>query len=302
MVRITLCLASIFLLLTFAILLLVRPGLEIGERRARKKDRDQKIRSFRQQGKLSKLIAKLKKKQSDVLSESRLPVHIYRIAMVACAIAGSFLGRRIFGSTSVSITGGAACLLVPMAYLSYRRTKLKNSWLDRLCASMMTLSNSYLATNDFITSVQNNLDVLDYPEPFRQFLTYITFVDSDVQSGLRRMENQVNNAYFSQWVDALTLAQKDRKLSYVTVTIVEDMRDTLNAQKESDAAMYAVWRDYLLTLFLIFCAPLILKFLMPDAYRLLATTAGGQILFFLLLLSVIFSVLMALRINRSLIE
>ena len=37
------------------------------------------------------------------------------------------------------------------------------------------------------------------------------------------MEHQVRNAYFSQWVDALELAQKDRSLKYVTVSVVDSM-------------------------------------------------------------------------------
>lgn len=297
----TICYLAVFLLLAAAIQLIFRPMSEIRERARRRKERNQKLRSFKPPSRLAKTAAGLRQRQAALLSDSKLPRRVYRVMTVLCAVAGFFIGRVIFNSTLISVAVGAVCMLTPMAYLSYRRTKIKNSWLERLNASMMTLSNSYLSTHDFITSIQNNLDTLDYPEPFRQFLAYITFVDSDVQSGLRRMENQVNNAYFSQWVDVLALAQKDRSLSYVSVTVVEAMRDALSAQRESDAAMYTVWRDYLLTLALIFSAPLVLKFLLADAYVILTNSLGGQIIFFALLLSVVFSVVMALRINRPLI-
>ena len=129
----------------------------------------------------------------------------------------------------------------------------------------MILSNSYLVTQDFITTVKDNLAVLEYPEPFRDFLAYATMMDCDVRSALRRMENKVCNPYFSQWVDALVLAQDDRSLRYVAVSVVDSMHDVLQAQEESDAAMYSVWREYLITLALIFSVPLVFKLLMREA-------------------------------------
>lgn len=72
--------------------------------------------------------------------------------------------------------------------------------------SMMILSNSYVVTEDFITTVRDNLEILEYPEPFKNFLTYVTLMDSSVDNGLRRMEAQVNNPYFSQRIDVLVLA------------------------------------------------------------------------------------------------
>ena len=163
---------------------------------------------------------------------------------------------------------------------------------------MMILSNSYVVTEDFITSVRDNLEILEHPEPFKDFLTYVTLMDSSVATGLRRMEAKVNNPYFSQWIDALVLAQDDRSLKYVTVTVVDSMHDVLSVQAESDAAMYAVWRDYLMTLIMIFSVPLIFKFTLADAYLTLTGSLVGQSMFILLLAAVIFSVFRALKINK----
>ena len=114
------------------------------------------------------------------------------------------------------------------------------------------------------------------------------------------MEMKVQNPYFSQWIDALILAQEDRSLKYVTVAVVDSMHDVLSVHAESDAAMYAVWRDYLMTLIMIFSVPLIFKFTLPDAYLTLTTSVMGQTLFILLLLAVIFSVFRALKLNKPL--
>jgi hypothetical protein len=64
--------------------------------------------------------------------------------------------------------------------------------------------------------------------------------------------------------------------------------------------MYAVWREYLVTLVLIFAVPLVFKLLMRDAYVTMTTSLVGQGLMVLLLLAVIFSVFKAIQINRPL--
>ena len=157
-------------------------------------------------------------------------------------------------------------------------------------------------TDDFITSVEQNLELLEYPEPFRDFLTYVTHMDSNIRAGLRRMEEQVDNPYFSQWIDALILAQNDRSLKYVTVAVVDSFHDMIRAQQDSDAAMYTVWRDYLLTLVLIFAVPLVFKVMMNEAYIAMTSTIIGQGLFLLLLAAVAYSVVRAVRINRPIIS
>ena len=195
---------------------------------------------------------------------------------------------------------GTFGLIAPLLFFSFRQTKAKTAQLERLASSMMILSNSYVVTEDFITSVRDNLEILEHPEPFKDFLTYVTLMDSSVATGLRRMEAKVNNPYFSQWIDALVLAQDDRSLKYVTVTVVDSMHDVLSVQAESDAAMYAVWRDYLMTLIMIFSVPLIFKFTLADAYLTLTGSLVGQSMFILLLAAVIFSVFRALKINKPL--
>jgi hypothetical protein len=226
-----------------------------------------------------------------------MPKTAYYFLTAACAGIGLFAGRVIYTSLLISVAVGIMGLFAPLLLFSLRRTKTQNARLDRLAASMMILSNSYLVTEDFITTVKDNVDILEYPEPFRDFLAYVTLMDSDLKNGLRRMEDQVNNGYFSQWVDALVLAQDDRELKYEAVSVVESMHDVLQAQMESDAAMYTVWRDYLLTLILIFSVPLVFKILMVDAYVALTTSSIGQGLFVLLLVSVMYSVFRALKLT-----
>ncbi len=295
------CYLAVFLLLAAAITAILRPDLALREKLRESGARKQKLRHFQKQSKLSAKASGLQEKIHTLVETSKLPRNALFIFLLSGAVGGFFAGRIVYNSLFVSVCVALACAALPLLFLSLRQNKSINARLERLESSMMILSNSYIVTDDIIKSVEQNIDLLEYPEPFRDFLTYVTRMDSNIRAGLRRMEDQVDNPYFSQWIDALILAQEDRNLKYVTVAVVESMHDMICAQQDSDAAMYAVWRDYFLTLTLIFSVPLIFKFLMHDAYLIMTHSFGGQVLISLLLVAVVYSVIRAVRINRPLI-
>lgn len=290
----------VFLLLSAAAFFFLRLDYALLDWITTRAERKAKIKSFKKQSRISKLVDKLLAKCVSLITNSQMPKTAYYILTVVCAVGGYFAGKVIFSSFPIALAVGTFGLIAPLLFFSFRQTKAKTAQLERLASSMMILSNSYVVTEDFITSVRDNLEILEYPEPFKDFLTYVTLMDSSVGNGLRRMEAKVNNPYFSQWIDALVLAQEDRSLKYVTVTVVDSMHDVLSVQAESDAAMYAVWRDYLMTLIMIFSVPLIFKFTLADAYLTLTGSLVGQSMFILLLAAVIFSVFRALKINKPL--
>jgi len=292
----------IFLLLSAAGIIIVRPDISIRELLNKSGERKNKLRSFRQKGKTSQFLDRLFQKRRGLMASSGIPQSMLLGFTMLCVAGGFFAGRIIYNSIFVSVCVAVMASFVPVLILSLRQNKAVSARLERLCSSMMILSNSYLMTDDFITSVEQNADLLEYPEPFRDFLTYVTRIDSNIRTGLRRMEDQVNNPYFSQWIDALILAQSDRALKYVTVAVVDSFHDVIKAQQDSDTAMFAVWRDYLLTLVLIFAVPLVFKIMMNEAYIAMTATVIGQGLFLLLLAAVAYSVVRAVRINRPIIS
>ena len=290
----------VFLLLSAAAFFFLRLDYALLDWITARVERKAKIKSFKKQSRISKLVDKVLAKCVSLITNSQMPKTAYYILTVVCAVGGYCAGKVIFSSFPIALAVGTFGLIAPLLFFSFRQTKAKTAQLERLASSMMILSNSYVVTEDFITSVRDNLEILEHPEPFKDFLTYVTLMDSSVATGLRRMEAKVNNPYFSQWIDALVLAQDDRSLKYVTVTVVDSMHDVLSVQAESDAAMYAVWRDYLMTLIMIFSVPLIFKFTLADAYLTLTGSLVGQSMFILLLAAVIFSVFRALKINKPL--
>ncbi len=246
-------------------------------------------------------LARLERERRRLVAEVDMPTPVYWLLTILGAVGGAVIGKLLFSLVFFAVIVGILGALSPQLYLRFKLTQTKSQRVEKLHSSMLILSNSYIVTEDFIQSVRDNLGVLEYPAPFRDFLTYTNYINSSVKTGLRRMEAQVNNDYFSQWVNVLILAQDDRNMKYVTMSVVDAMADVRQAQRESDTVMYAIWREYFTVLSLIFAAPLIFRVLMKDAYTVLVTTLPGQVLLTFLLAAVVFSLVRAYRLNKPLL-
>ena len=299
---ITVCCFIIFLLLSGAGFILVRPDAALSELFRSSGERRKKIQVFQKKGRLSRITDRLMGRARALFASSAVPKPVLLAFTALCSVGGFFAGRIVYRSPLISVCVAVFGAFVPALVLSLRQSKAASARLERLASSMMLLSNSYLTTDDLITTVEQNLELLEYPEPFQDFLVYVTRMDSNIRAGLRRMEARVNNPYFSQWIDALILAQDDRALKNVAVAVVESFHDVIRAQQDSDAAMFAVWRDYLLTLILIFSVPLVFKMMMNEAYIAMTGTLAGQGIFLLLLAAVAYSVVRAVHINRPIVS
>ncbi len=288
----------IFLLLAAVVFLVC--GLDVSIRAQLRRGKKAGAMRLRKRPVLTKL-RRLEQKRRLLLAETKTPEAVYWLLTGLGAVGGAAVGKLFFSETFFALAVGLLGAFGPMFYLNYRLTQSKGRRAEKLQASMMLLSNSYIVTEDFLKSVQDNVDLLEYPDPFRDFLTYVSLIDGNVYTGLRRMANQVDNLYFSQWVDVLALAQSDRRMKYVTTSVVDAMNDVRQAQREADTAMYAVWREYFTVLILIFSTPMIFRVLMKPAYLILVSTLPGQLLLALLLAAAVYSLIQAVRLNRPLL-
>ncbi len=292
-------LQSLIFLLVFAGFMLL---LNFAESYREAKRRQSEKQRLVKKNKVTAFISAKVKYINDLKRSSAVPAAMQSVISVMCAVTGFVAGNVIFSSPLIAIVVGAVSSLAPLLYLQLLDNKHQQRRLERLASSMMILSQSYIVTENLIDTFRDNVDLLEEPEPFRNFLAYVTLMDSDVTVGLRRLEQELNNIYCSQWIDALILAQQDRNVKYVAVSVVDGMQDMLEVQQESNASMFSVWREYFLLLVLLFAAPLIFRFFMPDAYIALTKTSFGNGLFIALIASVVFSVFRALKINKPFIS
>ena len=293
---------TVFLLLETVSILAVGLGKSFGQAMAiAKKINGKKKDLMKPKNSLSKRLSKLSRKRKELVAQVQMSEYTYRLMTIAGIIAGGSIGKMVFKSSAFVVLIGGLGAAAPLLYLSFKDTKTRSSRMEKLRSTMMILSGSYIVTEDFLKTVQDNLELLEYPKPFQDFLTYCNYIEGNIKVALRRLEAQMNNAYFSQWIDVLVMAQDDRQLKYVTMSVVDSMNDVAQAQMESDTAIYAVWREYFMVLALIFAAPLIFKILMPMAYEILVTSLLGQGLFVLLLAAVVFSLARALKLNKPIL-
>ncbi|MDD3231067.1 MAG: hypothetical protein PHE09_17910 [Oscillospiraceae bacterium] len=290
--------SAVFLLLTAATFLI--SGLNEGVAAELRRGRKARAMKLKKQTPFTKLV-RLEQKRRLLISQAKMPKPVYWLLTGLGAVCGVTIGKVIFHETFFAIAIGVLCAFGPLFYLSYKLTQAKSQRMEKLQSSMMILSNSYIVTEDFLKSVQDNVDLLEYPAPFRDFLTYVNLIDGSIKTGLRRMELQVENIYFSQWIDVLILAQDDRSLKFVTMSVVDAMNDLHQAQREADTAMYAIWREYFTVLILIFAVPMIFRVLMKPAYLVLVKTLPGQALLVLLLAAVVYSLVKAVHLNKPLL-
>lgn len=289
---------AVFTLVTAAIFLI--SGLDEGIAAEHRRGKKAETMKLKKQTPFTKFVW-LEQKWRKLVADVQIPKSVYWLLTGLCALGGAAIGKALFHETFFAVIVGILGTLGPLLYLSYKRTKAKSRRVAKLQSSMMLLSNSYIVTEDFVQSVQDNIELLEYPAPFRDFLAYVSMIDGNIKTGLRRMELQVDNIYFSQWIDTLILAQDDRSLKYITMSVVDAMNDVHQAQMEADTTMYAIWREYFTVLVLIFAAPVIFRVLMRPAYLILVTTLPGQALLVLLLAAVVFSLVKAVRLNKPLL-
>lgn len=264
----------------------------------RKEKRKNRKATIKSEHSMTTKIQKFNQKRIKMLQDTGMPMSVYLLLTAASMVGGCIAGHLVFGGAFFTIFCGFLGIGGPMMYLQYLVSQTHRNKLARLQSSMMLLSGSYIDKEDFVSAVQENVDRLGYPKPFEQFLAQISYTDPNIPQALRRMEVRVNNAYFSQWVDVLILAQDDRQLKHVAMAVVEDMNDMARVQMELDSALFAVWLEYFSVLVMIFCSPLILRMCMPDAYEILVNSMVGQVLLVLLLLAVAYSLFAANKMNE----
>jgi len=288
----------IFLLLSISMLLIFSVDKSISTQRRRSK-KAQKLK-LRKQTPFIKLV-RLEQRRRKLVENVRIPRQVYWLLTGVGALCGAAIGKVFFHEIFFAVVVGILGALGPLLYLPYKQTQAESLRVEKLQSSMMLLSNAYIVTGDFVKAVQENVELLEYPAPFRNFLTYVSLIDGNIKAGLRRMENQVDNRYFSQWISVLIMAQDDRSLKYDTRSVVDAMNDVHQAQRESDTVMYAIWREYFTVLILIFATPMIFRILMNPAYMILVTTLPGQALLILLLTAVVYSLVKAVQLNKPLL-
>lgn len=237
----------------------------------------------------------------NTVTMSGLSMNMFYAAIAFALFAGMGVGKFLFSDAFLAVVTGFA--LMPMPYIIF---KVRARWYRRnqdelLENSMNLITNSYLGCNDIITAVNENLDKLDTPKPFAEFVTDVTLIDSNIKRALLKLELKVNNKYFSEWIDILILAQeKSGDYRFILPAVVQSMNDAKRLQIEADTVMMAVWRDYFMSIALSFSIIPLLRWSNATWFEILVGSFAGKMLIVLMLILTVISAFITLKINRPL--
>ena len=222
--------------------------------------------------------------------------------LVALSLFGGIgLGKVLFLDNLLAFVTGIAVIPVPYIVLKVRARWYIRNRDEQLESSMNLITNSYLGCNDIISAFNENLDKLDSPKPFAEFVSDVTLIDSNIKRALLKLEVKINNKYFSEWIDILVLAQeKSGDYRFILPAVVQSMNDAKRLQIEADTVMMAVWRDYFTSIVLSFSIIPLLKWSNATWFDILVGSLIGKVLIILMLILTVISAFITLKINKPL--
>ena len=284
----------IFLLLSFAMFLIldikpVRRKIRISISKNVAEDKRKKV---------DEKYARLKLNERVMISirntvtMSGFSLNIFWLFVLLSGLAGVIVGKFLFVETVLAISTGIIMLPVPYIILKIRARWYKRNQDELLENTMNLITNSYLSCNDIIKAVNENLDKLDIPKPFEEFITDVT---------LQKLELKINNKYFSEWIDILCLSQeKSGDYRFILPAVVQSMNDAKRLQIEADTVMMTVWKEYFTSILLSFSIIPLLRWSNAVWFEILVGSAVGKTLIIIMLIMTLISAFLTLKINKPL--
>lgn len=237
----------------------------------------------------------------NTVTMSGFKMQTFYFASAVAIFGGIGIGKFLFMDNFLAFVTGLA--MIPMPYILF---KVRARWYRRnqdemLENSMNLITNSYLGCNDIIAAVNDNLDKLDTPKPFAEFVTDVTLIDSNIKRALMKLELKIGNKYFSEWIDILILAQeKSGDYRFILPAVVQSMNDAKRLQIEADTVMMAVWRDYFTSIALSFSIIPLLRWSNDAWFDILVGSFVGKLLIVLMLFMTVVSACITMKINKPL--
>ena len=237
----------------------------------------------------------------NTVTMSGFKMQTFYFAAATAVFGGMGIGKFLFADNFLAAVTGIS--MIPMPYILF---KVRARWYKRnqdemLENSMNLITNSYLGCNDIISAVNDNLDKLDTPKPFAEFVTDVTLIDSNIKRALMKLELKIGNKYFSEWIDILILAQeKSGDYRFILPAVVQSMNDAKRLQIEADTVMMAVWRDYFTSIVLSFSIIPLLRWSNYAWFDILVGSFVGKLLVVLMLAMTVISACITMKINKPL--
>ena len=167
-----------------------------------------------------------------------------------------------------------ACGAAPFLYLSSIISVYEKQLADEMETTLSAVTNSYLRSEDIISSVKENLKYIKPPlySVFEEFLTETETVSPDIKSALLNMSDKTQDGIFKEWVLALVRCQDDRTL----LPIVARLSDVRRINTELSGILRDAKNEYLMMVLLVVGNVPLLYLLNRDWFNTLIYTTPGK--------------------------
>lgn len=237
----------------------------------------------------------------NTVTMSGFKLNTFWLLVFLSGFLGCMLGKFLFAEDILAVVTGLIVLPMPYIVLKIRARWYKRNQDELLENTMNLITNSYLSCNDIIKAVNENLDKLDIPKPFEEFITDVTLIDSNINRALQKLELKMNNKYFSEWIDILCLSQeKSGDYRFILPAVVQSMNDAKRLQIEADTVMMTVWKEYFTSILLSFSIIPLLRWSNDVWFDILVGSLIGKLLIIIMLILTLISAFITLKINKPL--
>lgn len=208
------------------------------------------------------------------------------LLVIAALGAGFLAGFMLFNNTGLATIMAVCFIPAPYFYLNIKSSKAAREEIEGLENTMSVITNAYAGCDDIIKAVETYVEEknkyipveLRKPTPFDEFVSEIKIINPNIEHGLYRLSAKIKNRYFSEWVKMLILCYHDRRLKFSLFPVIKAMNDAKAMQIESDSMMVRVWRDYLMTVGMMFSIIPLMRFSNAEWFTILTETTIGKTL------------------------
>jgi len=229
------------------------------------------------------------------------------LLMVGGAFAGGFMaGILLFNSAGLAAVMAFCLLPAPYFYLNIKSAKAAREEIEGLENTMSIITNAYVSCDDIIKAVEAYVQEknrylpvhLRKPTPFDEFVSEIKLINPNIEHGLYRLSAKIKNRYFAEWIKMLILCYHDRRLKFALFPVIKSMNDAKTMQVEHDSMMVRVWRDYLMTVGMMFSVIPLMRFSNAEWFAILTGTAIGKGLIVVMLVTAMATSFIVLKVTR----
>lgn len=169
-------------------------------------------------------------------------------------------------------------MLLPFWYVRLTQSHFKKDIASELETALSIINTAYLRNEDIVTAVEENIGYLNPPvlSVFKAFTYRVKMINPDITKALGAMREQVDNAVFREWCDAMTACQYDRNLKSTLTPIVSKLSDMRVVNGELENLVFEPRKEFISMQILMLANIPLLYFLNKDWYGTLMHTAPGQ--------------------------